>query len=137
MRKLRQTTLDMEEENALLSRHVESMKVQIQKLQTEVDIQSRKNKALKEHLVFLQESLTDSFCDVPVPGTETLPTVDTIESYLKELEAVVTKEPGEHSNLVTIVTKVANDVEEKARARHVPFGGIGGGSDFRKRESEK
>ena len=109
--------MDMEEENALLSRHVDNMKMQIKRLESEIEAQTLRNKSSKEHLVFLQEALTDAFCDTPIPGTETVPTVDTIESYLKELESTVAKAPEEHADLVARVTKVAQEVEEKARER--------------------
>lgn len=109
--------MDTEEENAFLSRHVDNMKMQIKRLESEIEAQTLKNKSSKAHLVFLQEALTDAFCDTPIPGTETVPTVDTIESYLKELESIVAKAPGDHTELVARVTKVARDVEEKARER--------------------
>ncbi len=68
LRKLRQTSANLEEENALLSRHVENMKVAVEKAQNEVKKQEEKNESLQSHLGVLREVLAASFKDLPLPG---------------------------------------------------------------------
>ena len=68
LRKLRQTSANLEEENALLSRHVENMKTAVEKVQKEVQKQEEKNENLQGHLGVLREVLAATFKDVPLPG---------------------------------------------------------------------
>ena len=121
MRKLRQTTSDQEEENALLSRHVDNMGTQTQRLETDIQTQKLRNQVLRQRLGFLKESLADAFGGVAIPGIDSVPSVDTIAEYLKEVESVVVaKQPGDddkHSKVVSTVRKVARELVERVRER--------------------
>ena len=110
--------MDMEEENALLSRHVDNMRTQTNRLETEIQNQTLQNQVLKQRLVFLKETLSDAFGEVTFPGIDSVPSVDTIEDYLKELEAVVARQSNEeHSDVVSMVRKVARELFERVRER--------------------
>ena len=119
-RKLRQTTMDQEEENALLSRHVDNMRTQTHRLETDIQAQILQNQRLKQRLVFLQESLTDAFSDVTIPGLNSVPSVDTIGKHLKQVEAVVIGgklDGDEHSDVVATVRRVASELVERVKER--------------------
>ena len=110
--------MDMEEENALLSRHIDNMKAQTQRLESDIQNQSLRNQALKQRLVFLQETLTDSFQSLSIPGMDSVPSVDTIQAYLKEVESLVAKQPAggdKQSEVVAMVRKVAKELMEQVR----------------------
>ena len=110
--------MDMEEENALLSRHVDNMRAQSSRLEGEIQGQILRNRTLKQRLVFLQESLTSAFGEVTIPGIDSVPTVDTIESYLKKVEALVARQPDDkHSDVVSMVRKVSMELVERVRER--------------------
>ena len=110
--------MDMEEENALLSRHVDNMRAQTSRLESEIQNQTLQNQALKQRLVFLRETLTDAFGEVTLVGIDSIPSVDTIEDYLKELEAVVARQPDDkQSDVVSTVRKVARELFERVRER--------------------
>ena len=114
--------MDMEEENALLSRHVDNMTAQVGRYEAEIQNQTFKNESLKQHLVLLQEMLTDAFSELDIPGIDSVPSVDTIESYLRELEALVAGQPagsGKYSNVVAKVKRVSEEVAERMKERDV------------------
>ena len=111
----------MEEETALISRHIDNMKRQTDRLESDIQNQILKNQILKKRLVFLQETLSDTFGSLTIPGTHSVPSVDTIREYLKEVESVVAKQPvGEDKQfdeVVTTVRWVAKETMERVRER--------------------
>ena len=68
LRQLRKQTTELEEQNAILSKHVENMKQAIEKLQVEAVQQRNNNMALQGHLDALRQTLTSNFSSVPLPG---------------------------------------------------------------------
>lgn len=68
LRQLRKQTTELEEQNAILSKHIESMKHAIEKLEIEAVQQRSTNMALQGHLDNLRTTLTDNFNSVPIPG---------------------------------------------------------------------
>ena len=86
LRKLRQSNSSLEEESALLSRHVENMKSSVEKIQNEVTKQQTRNDSLKDNLSSLREVLASTFKDVAIPDTNETPTVENIDSYMGKLQ---------------------------------------------------
>ena len=72
LRQLRKQTTDLEEQNAILSKHIESMKHAIEKLEVEAVQQRSTNMALQGHLDNLRTTLTENFNTVPLPGEKEL-----------------------------------------------------------------
>ena len=68
LRQLRKQTTELEEQNAILSKHIESMKHAIEKLEVEAVQQRSTNMALQGHLDNLRTTLTENFNTVPLPG---------------------------------------------------------------------
>lgn len=68
LRQLRKSNTDYEQQNATLQKHIESMKVAIEKLESEVVQQKKNNCALQQHLDHLRTTLTNGFADVKLPG---------------------------------------------------------------------
>ena len=68
LRQLRKQTTELEEQNAILSMHIESMKHAIEKLEVEAVQQRSTNMALQGRLDNLRTTLTENFNTVPLPG---------------------------------------------------------------------
>ena len=112
LRKLRQTSANLEEENALLSRHVENMKLAVEKVQNEVKNQEERNDLLQNHLTTLREVLAVTFKDISLPGTKETPTASSIDSYMTKLQSMIANEPEKHPALVEKVGVIAKHLEK-------------------------
>ena len=92
------------------------MRAQINRLEGDIQSQMLKKQTLKQRLVFLQESLTSAFEDVSIPGIDSVPSVDTIETYLKEIEGVIARQSNdENSDVVSMVRRVCKELIERER----------------------
>lgn len=90
LRSLRKQNTEYEEQNAILSKHIDNMKSAIEKLEVETVQQKNNNAALSQHLQHLRSSLMKSFVAIPIPGTNETPTPDTIDDYIVRLHAKLT-----------------------------------------------
>ena len=70
LRQLRRQNTEYEEQNAILSKHVDNMKQAIDKLEMEAVQQRNNNSALQQHLDILRTTLVANFARVSLPGTE-------------------------------------------------------------------
>lgn len=111
LRKVRQSSANLEEENALLSRHVESMKLAVEKVQKEVERQQNRNAKLQDHLMTLREVLATTFKDIPLPGTNETPTPENVDTYMSKLQLAIANEPEKHPELVDKVSAIARQLE--------------------------
>lgn len=68
LRQLRKSNTDYEQQNAILQKHIESMKGAIEKLETEIMQQKKNNNSLQQHLDHLRTTLTNGFSGVKLPG---------------------------------------------------------------------
>ncbi len=68
LRQLRKQNTEYEEQNAILSKHIENMKQAIEKLEVEAVQQRSNNIALQQHLDGLRTTLTANFSSVALPG---------------------------------------------------------------------
>ncbi|XP_064388489.1 high mobility group protein 20A-like [Halichondria panicea] len=117
LRKLRQSSSNLEEENALLSRHVDSMKSAVLKVQNEVKKQEDRNGKLQGHLVMLREILVTMFKEVPLPGSGDLPTVDTIDAYMGKLQQAISNDPDKYPDLMVKVSDIAKQLDTVLKPR--------------------
>lgn len=116
LRQFRRQATELEEQNAILSKHIENMKQAIDKLEVDAVQQRSSNLALQQHLESLRSTLATHFAAVPVPGTNELPTIETVDSYMAKLHNAVMDNPQEHQSLVVtikdIVTRLNLDGEK-------------------------
>ena len=129
LRKLRHDNRDLEEENALLSRHVESMKATVEKLRAEMAEQQSRNTVLKDHLQTLREVLVDAFHNSPLPDTNETPTVETVDGYLGKLQVAAADGAGEYEGMVATMREVAERLEEEVGKRLESKDGGGGAEE--------
>ncbi|KAL4216643.1 High mobility group protein 20A [Mactra antiquata] len=100
LRQLRKQTTELEEQNAILSKHIENMKQAIDKLQVEAIQQRNNNMALQGHLDALRQTLTAHFNNIPLPGTNEIPTLETIDTYMARLHTVILDHPQKNEKLI-------------------------------------
>lgn len=87
------------------------MKSAVERVHNEVKQQEEKNSKLQDHLVVLREILVSMFKDVPLPETDELPTVDTIDNYMGRLQLTISNEPSKHPELLLKVAEIAKQLE--------------------------
>lgn len=97
------------------------MKMQVQRLESDIRNQITKNQAIKQRLVFLQETLCEGFEGASLPAVKSVPSVDTIYEYLKEVESAVaretTREDDDKQSTMEVVRETAKDLTQKVRER--------------------
>ena len=108
LRQLRRSATEYEEQNSILSKHVESMKQAIQKVEVETTQQRNTNVVLQHHLDGLRETLTHGFSNLPLPGTNEVPSEETIDNYMTKLYSVILDSPQENEGLITSVREIVS-----------------------------
>lgn len=106
LRQLRKQTTELEEQNAILSKHIDNMKQAIERLEVESVQQRTSNMALQGHLDGLRTTLASHFSSIPLPGTGELPTVDTIDAYMAKLHSLILESPQDHESLISTVRDI-------------------------------
>lgn len=106
LRQLRRQTTELEEQNAILSKHIDNMKQAIEKLDVESVQQRSSNMALQGHLDGLRTSLTSQFSTTPLPGTGETPTLDTIDAYMAKLHNLILESPQDNESLIATVRDI-------------------------------
>ncbi|KAL5020148.1 hypothetical protein ScPMuIL_003040 [Solemya velum] len=106
LRQLRKQTTELEEQNAILSKHIENMKHAIEKLEIEAVQQRSNNMALQGHLDALRTTLTTNFASVLLPGTNETPSLETIDMYMAKLHSIILDTPQENESLIAAVREI-------------------------------
>ncbi|XP_049765615.1 high mobility group protein 20A [Schistocerca cancellata] len=112
LRQLRKSNTDYEQQNAILQKHIENMKAAVEKLEAETVQQQSSNNALQQHLEHLRTNLSAAFSSLPLPGTNELPTVATVDGYITRLNAVLMDQSApDHDGLAVRVRELVNSLE--------------------------
>lgn len=111
LRQLRKSNTEYEEQNAILSKHVDTMRAAVEKLETETTQQRHNNRALHQHLAALRSALARSFAALPLPGTNETATLENIDNYMAKLHSIILDRPQEHEALISSVRDIANRLE--------------------------
>lgn len=111
LRQLRKSNTEYEEQNAILSKHIENMKMAIEKLEVETLQQRNNSNALQQHLGELRSTLADSFSNIPLPGTNEVPTIETIDMYMTKLHSMILDNPQDHENLISTVRDIVGRLD--------------------------
>uniref|UniRef100_A0A2C9K3E4 HMG box domain-containing protein n=1 Tax=Biomphalaria glabrata TaxID=6526 RepID=A0A2C9K3E4_BIOGL len=106
LRQLRKQTTELEEQNAILSKHTDNMRQAVERLEVEAQHQRQTNQALLSHLEALRTCLTSSFSSLPLPGTGELPTLETIDTYMARLHSLILDSPQENESLIATVRDI-------------------------------
>jgi len=106
LRQLRKQNTEFEEQNAILSKHIDNMKAAVEKLKVESVQQQHNNTALQQHLDLLRTTLTANFAHVPLPGTHEVPALDSIDNYMAKLHSIILDSPQENEALIATVREI-------------------------------
>ncbi|XP_053212560.1 high mobility group protein 20A-like [Panonychus citri] len=92
LRQLRKISTEYEEQNAILSKHLENLKAAVDKLELESVQRNATNRNLEEHLRKITSLVLSQFANIPIPGTTETVNPDNVEQYLQKLVDKVTRE---------------------------------------------
>ncbi|XP_014204491.1 high mobility group protein 20A [Copidosoma floridanum] len=108
LRQLRKSTTDYESQNAVLQRHVESLRQAVTRLETDTSNQETANQALQRYLDNLRSQLTTSLSNTPLAGAYQGATLQNIDAYVEKLDCLVNgnMEPTLRSSLRSAVSRL-------------------------------
>jgi len=109
LKQLRKQANEFEEKNAILQKHVENMRSAITKLEMETLQQQESNGALAKHLESLRRLVIAHFSGTHLSPHRKEPlTMDNVDSYMQELQTIVTERPKENESLVAKAKDIAS-----------------------------
>lgn len=109
LRQLRKVSMDLEQQNSILNKHVDTMKQTTAKLKIENMERYQSNNLLKAHLQKLREKLTEKLAGIPLPNTNELPSSQNIDRYVEQLHTLVQDNANE--SLVNRINAALADVD--------------------------
>jgi len=113
LRQLRKQTTEFEEQNAVLGKHIESMKCAISKLEVETVQQRQSNAGLQQQLDLLRQMVVTSFRGVSLPGNASQEplTHTNVDQYVAKLLSMTEREPELHEGLITTVRDIVGKMD--------------------------
>ncbi|EDO41032.1 predicted protein, partial [Nematostella vectensis] len=112
LRKLRKTNREFEEQNAILSKHIENMKKGIEKLEGEAEEQQREITELQKHLNKLRRILSKNLTGIQLPnGGETAESEAAIDDFIVKLHQSIGENPKENMELVNKVKEIITRID--------------------------
>ncbi|KAJ8980676.1 hypothetical protein NQ317_013288 [Molorchus minor] len=111
LRQLRKVNTDYEQQNAILSKHIENMKSAIGKLETEILQQEKNNSSLQQHLNHLRTTLTNGFGGVKLPGIKEVAALQNIDNYMTNLHSILLENSSHDTNLLQTVRDIVGKLE--------------------------
>ncbi|CAG9766263.1 unnamed protein product [Ceutorhynchus assimilis] len=113
LRQLRKINTDYEQQNALLTKHIENMQSAITKIESEILQQERTNTSLQEHLNHLKTALSNGFVKVKLPGVKEVPNRQNIETYMMKLHSVLLENDSQDTKMLQTVREVVGKLDFK------------------------
>ncbi|XP_065209818.1 high mobility group protein 20A-like [Planococcus citri] len=89
LRQLRKSNTDLEQQNAILEKHLENMKQAVDKLQIETLQRKTSNNLLQQHLQKMKAAFIEKFSNIPLPGTHETPSAVNIDQYISKLHGIL------------------------------------------------
>ncbi|XP_017778865.1 PREDICTED: high mobility group protein 20A-like isoform X2 [Nicrophorus vespilloides] len=111
LRQLRKSNTDYEQQNSILHKHIENMKVGIEKLENEIMQQKKNNNSLQLHLEHLRTTLTTGFSSVKLPGVKEAASIQTIDNYMSNLHSILLENSSHDANLLQTVRDIVGRLE--------------------------
>lgn len=106
LRKLRKVNTEFEEQNAILSKHIENMKKGIDKLEGERKEQQSEINALQRHLAKLRQVISRSFIDIQIPGEADPITLESVDSFVAKLQQYIQENSKENLELTSKIKDI-------------------------------
>lgn len=111
LRQLRKINTDYEQQNSILTKHIENMKSAITKLEAEIMQQEKTNSSLQQHLDHLKGTLSTAFGGVKLPGIVEVATLQNIEKYMTNLHSILLENSSHDTNLLHTVRDIVAKLE--------------------------
>lgn len=111
LRQLRKINTDYEQQNAILSKHIENMKTAITKLEAEIMQQEKNNASLQQHLTYLRTTLTNGFSGVKLPGIKEVASLQNIDNYMNNLHSILLENSSHDTHLLQTVRDIVGKLE--------------------------
>jgi len=109
LKQLRKQTGEFEEQNAVLGKHIESMKSAISKLEVETVQQRQNNAALQHQLDQLRQMVVTQFKGLQVPGVEEPLSLQSADQFVSILHSSL--DQGSGSGLVSSVRDIIGKMD--------------------------
>lgn len=90
LRKLRKVTNEYEEQNAILSKHIEKMQAAELKLNADMEQMEEKNLLVEQTLKTMKDEIVSSFSNFAIPGLNLLPSAENVDQYVDQLHQWMT-----------------------------------------------
>jgi len=100
LRQLRKQTTEFDEQNAVLGKHIDSMKAAISKLEVETLQQRQNNASLQQHLEAVRQLVLQGFKGVQVPGLSEPLGVRNVDDMVSILLNIMTENPGLNQSIL-------------------------------------
>ncbi|XP_076058313.1 high mobility group protein 20A-like isoform X2 [Oratosquilla oratoria] len=110
LRQLRRSNTEYEERNAIMQKHIESIKLSIERLEAETNQQQSNNTALQQHIGALRKTLVKAFMSLPLPGSNQTPTEESIDEYMVRLHSTILSNPQQHQALIHTVRNIVSSL---------------------------
>ena len=112
LRQLRKQTTEFEEQNAVLGKHIDSMKSAISKLEVETVQQRQNNAGLQQQLDMLRQMVVSSFRGVQLPGNHEPLTLQSVDQFVSGLQGVMVEQQGQqHTGLLNTVKDIVSRMD--------------------------
>lgn len=87
---LRKSKTDLEQQNAVLERHIEHMNAGVTKMESDCAEMARTGAAMEAYLDGLRGTLAQAMAGIPLAGHANGPTASTVEAYVVQLAEMAT-----------------------------------------------
>lgn len=111
LRQLKKQTTEFEEQNAVLGKHIDSMKSAISKLEVETVQQRQNNAGVQQQLDILRQMVVSAFRGVQLPGAMEPLTLTSVDQFVARLQGMVGGDQGGNSALVSTVRDIVSRMD--------------------------
>lgn len=106
LRQLRKSNAEYEEQNTILQRHIINLQNAITRLDSETQVQRQSNFKLQMKLHTIKEMVVKLFKDLPLPESGLLPTIKTVDSYMKQIHQILQSSDDKYKDFVANVREI-------------------------------
>lgn len=111
LRQLRKSNAEYEEQNTILQRHIENLQNAITRLDDETHSQRQSNYQLQIKLHDMKETIVNVFKDLPLPDSGLLPTMKTVDSYMKQVHQLMQNSPTKNQKFAASVKEILSKLD--------------------------
>ena len=101
---------EYEEQNAILQRHIEQLTGAIEQLESEVNEKKQNATQVQQYLSSLRTNLVSAFGSIRLPGSNELPTMDSIDGYMIRLQNLLSSSQ-QHQDLAKEVRNIISTID--------------------------